>query len=111
VVWAGERTAAGAFFEFGFVLGRIGAPAGTFGLLLIPGVFSAAVRPVLFGAADGVDVGPFGEIRRGPDGVNRRDTENAEGAQRSLCRRTQDFGLRIESRDHCVSVRVMEIRS
>ena len=63
VVRAGQSGAAGTFEQSRAVLRRAAFEVGTFGLLLAPGVFRTTMGPVLFGAADGVGVGVFGEVR------------------------------------------------
>ena len=60
VVRAGDLRAAGTFAQLGVVLRRSASEVRTIGLFFVPGIFGAAMGPVLFRAADCVGIGASG---------------------------------------------------
>ena len=60
VVRAGDLRAAGTFAELGVVLRRSASEVRTIGLFFVPGIFGAAMGPVLFRAAECVGIGASG---------------------------------------------------
>ena len=60
VVRAGQSAAARTFAELGVVLRRSASEVRTIGLFFVPGIFGAAMGPVLFRAAECVGIGASG---------------------------------------------------